>query len=275
MTPATLEITILGSGTSTGIPVIGCDCQVCRSTDPRNQRTRCSALLKYGTHNILIDTSPDLRLQALRENIRHVDAVLYTHSHADHMHGIDDLRSFNLHTRKPIPVYGSNRTLKRIQENFSYIFDADQDQPGYIPQLTLFAVDQPFTLFALEITPIPLRHGGLPVLGYRCGPIAYLTDCNAVPESSLALLQDLELLVLDGLRFKPHRTHFNISEAVEMAGRIGARRTWLTHLSHEVDHSRHEQQLPEGVRFAHDGQRLALPLAETKLSSCGIHYQDS
>jgi len=253
-----LDITILGSGTSTGIPVIGCNCPVCRSTDPRNRRTRCSALLQHGTHNILIDTSPDLRLQALRENIRHVDAVLYTHSHADHMHGIDDLRSFSLHSGKPIPVYGSTRTLKRVRENFSYIFD-DLDQPGYIPKLNLYPVEIPFELFGLLIIPIPLVHGRLPIFGYRCGPIAYLTDCSAIPESSLEQLKDLELLVLDGLRFKPHNTHFNIDQAIQVAQTIGARQTWLTHLSHDVDHPCHGPQLPEGIHLAYDGQSLSLP----------------
>lgn len=262
MTPETLDITILGSGTSTGIPVIGCACPVCRSTDPHNQRTRCSALLKFGDHNILIDTSPDLRLQALREDIRHVDAVLYTHSHADHMHGIDDLRSFTLHTGKPIPVYGSPPTLERMRNNFSYIFD-EIDQPGYIPKLVLHPVEAPFNLFGLEIIPIPLYHGRMEVLGYRCGPLAYLTDCNAIPDRSLALLDGLELLVLDGLRFKPHSTHFNIAQAAQMAQSIGARQTWLTHLSHDVNHSPHEAQLPEGIHFAYDGQWLALSLADS------------
>ena len=266
MTATPLAITILGSGTSTGIPVIGCTCPVCSSVDPRNQRTRCSALLEYGQHNILIDTSPDLRQQALRENIRHIDAVLYTHSHADHMHGIDDLRSFSLHTKKPIPVFGSGRTLQRVRDNFSYIFD-EIDQPGYIPRLTLRAVDHPFDLFGLRIIPIPLHHGQTEVLGYRCGPLAYLTDCNAIPENSLALLQNLELLVLDGLRFKPHRTHFNIAEAVKVAQLIGARQTWLTHLSHDVDHPGDEPQLPEGIQLAFDGQRLSLPPTDTSRSS--------
>jgi len=266
MTPATLDITILGSGTSTGIPVIGCNCPVCTSADPRNRRTRCSALLQYGVHNILIDTSPDLRLQALREDIRHIDAVLYTHSHADHMHGIDDLRSFSLHSGKPIPVYGSTRTLKRVRENFSYIFD-DMDQPGFIPQLTLFPVEISFELFELQIIPIPLLHGQMQVLGYRCGPLAYLTDCSAIPDSSLELLEDLELLVLDGLRFKPHKTHFNIDQAVQMAQTIGARQTWLTHLSHDVDHPRHEPQLPEGIYLAYDGQTHSLPIQDLKPNS--------
>lgn len=259
MTPATLNIIILGSGTSTGIPVVGCECAVCRSDDPRNQRTRCSALISYGRHNILIDTATDLRQQALREDIRHIDAVLYTHSHADHMHGIDDLRGFNLRNKDPIPLYGSPRTLERVRDNFNYIF-ADVETPSYVPRLSLNAVETAFQLFDLTIVPIPLHHGGMQAYGYRCGPFAYLTDCNGIPEESLPQLENLELLVLDGLRFKPHNTHFNIPQAIEMAQQIGARQTLLTHLSHEVDHPRHDPQLPTGIAFAFDGQRFTLEI---------------
>ncbi len=226
-----LKITVLGSGTSTGIPVVGCRCPVCLSGQPHNQRTRCSALLSYGKYNILIDTSTDLRQQALREDIRHVDAVFYTHSHADHLHGIDDLRGFNLKTKKPIPLYGSDQTLTKIRNSFSYIFDKSEPV-SYIPRLTLCPIDKPIQLFGLEIVPIPMQHGSLTVFGYRCGPLAYLTDCNSIPNSSLELLQGLDLLILDGLRFSPHKTHFNIPQAVEMAHRIGAKQTLLTHLSH-------------------------------------------
>jgi len=259
MTSASLTITILGSGTSTGIPVVGCDCAVCNSSDPRNQRTRCSALLRYAGQNILIDTATDLRQQALREDIRHIDAVLYTHSHADHMHGIDDLRGFNLRHQGPIPLYGSPRTLERVRDNFNYIF-TDVENPGYVPRLSLQPVEQAFQLFGLEIIPIPLLHGGMQAFGYRVGPFAYLTDCNGIPEESLPLLNGLELLVLDGLRFKPHNTHFNIPQAIEMAQRIGAGQTLLTHLSHEVDHPRHDPQLPDGINFAYDGQEFDLQL---------------
>jgi phosphoribosyl 1,2-cyclic phosphate phosphodiesterase len=259
MTLQKLEITILGSGTSTGIPVVGCECAVCRSSDPRNQRTRCSALISHGAHNILIDTATDLRQQALREGIRHIDAVLYTHSHADHMHGIDDLRGFNLRQKEPIPLYGSPRTLERVRDNFNYIF-TDIENPGYIPRLQLCPVETCFELFDLTIMPIPMRHGDMQAYGYRCGPFAYLTDCNGIPEQSLQLLKNLDLLVLDGLRFKPHQTHFNIPQAIEMAETIGARQTLLTHLSHEVDHPRHDPQLPEGIGFAYDGQKFSLEL---------------
>lgn len=262
MQPATLDITILGSGTSTGIPVVGCDCAVCRSTDPYNQRTRCSALISHGTTNILIDTATDLRQQALRENIRHIDAVLYTHSHADHMHGIDDLRGFNIRNKDAIPLYGSPRTLERVRDTFYYIF-ADVENPSYVPRLSLHPVEGSFELFGLQIVPVPLLHGGMQAYGYRCGPFAYLTDCNGIPEESLELLHNLDTLIIDGLRFRPHNTHFNIQQASEMAQRIGARQTFLTHLSHDVDHHRDNQNLPASIGFAYDGQRFTLPLTST------------
>ncbi|MDT8419164.1 MAG: GPMC system MBL fold metallohydrolase [Desulfuromonadales bacterium] len=259
MKPASLDMTILGSGTSTGIPVVGCDCAVCRSADTKNRRTRCSALLSFSGHNILIDTSTDLRQQALREDIRRIDAVLYTHCHADHVHGIDDLRSFNLRSGDTIPIYGTPETLRRIAFLFEYIF-AEETPFGATPQLEARQVEGPFELCGLTFEPIPLFHGGLEVLGYRCGPVAYLTDCNAIPDSSISLLKGLQLLVVDGLRFKPHPTHFNIDQAIEMAGRIGAKRTLLTHLSHDVDHTRHGAELPAGIEFAYDGQHISLPL---------------
>jgi phosphoribosyl 1,2-cyclic phosphate phosphodiesterase len=261
MQAETLKITILGSGTSTGIPVIGCRCAVCCSDHPRNQRTRCSALLSYGKYNILIDTSTDLRQQALREDIRHIAAVFYTHSHADHLHGIDDLRGFNLRSKQPIPLFGSEQTLATIRTSFSYIFD--QSEPtSYIPRLELHPISGMTELFGLQIVPIPMRHGAMETFGYRCGPFAYLTDCNAIPASSLTLLKNLDILILDGLRFTPHSTHFNIPQAIEVAQKIGAKQTLLTHLSHEVDHPIHDQLLPDGINLAYDGQVFQLPINE-------------
>ena len=265
MPTATLDIVILGSGTSTGIPVVGCRCDVCRSENPRNQRTRCSALIRCAGHNLLIDTSTDLRQQALREDIRHVDAVLYTHYHADHVHGIDDLRGFNVPGGAPIPLYADPDTLAGLRRNFNYIFDQSQP-PGYIPKLSLHPIAGPLKLFGLEITPIPLCHGAQMTTGYRCGPVAYLTDCNGIPDTSLALLDDLKLLVLDGLRFRPHPTHFNIPEAVAIAESIGAEQTLLTHLSHDVEHLCHDAALPDGINLAYDGQRFSF---EVQLNSTG------
>ncbi len=256
MPTTALNIIILGTGTSTGIPVVGCRCNVCCSTDSRNQRTRCSALLTCAGRHLLIDTATDLRQQALREDIRHIDAVFYTHCHADHVHGIDDLRGFNRPGGGPIPLYADPATLASLRRNFSYIF-AQEQPPGYVPRLSLHPLEGPIILYGLEIIPIPLYHGTQMATGYRCGPVAYLTDCNGIPDTSLSLLEDLELLILDGLRFKPHPTHFNIPEAVAIAQSIGAKQTLLTHLSHDVDHSCHDAELPEGINLAFDSQRFS------------------
>lgn len=254
-----LTLTILGSGTSTGIPVIGCNCTVCNSEDPRNRRSRCSALLSFRGKNILIDTATDLRQQMLREDINHIEAVLYTHGHADHLHGIDDLRAFTLRGEPAIPLYGSASTLENIRNNFAYIFDSTAES-GYIPQLKTYPVTDPFNLYGLRLIPVPLLHGPTEVFGYRVGSLAYLTDCNGIPEDSRKLLEGVEYLVIDGLRIKPHPTHFNIRQAVAIAQKIGATKTWLTHLSHEVDHQKHEQELPPGIALAFDGQQIKIDL---------------
>lgn len=256
---STLEVTILGSGTSTGVPVAGCRCEVCTSGNPRNDRSRCSVLLTHEGHNILVDTSTDLRLQALREGIDRIDAVLYTHAHADHLHGIDDLRPYNLNSKAPIPIYGDPATLQRVRQTFDYIF-SDETGTGYRPRLETHPVTGPFDLFGLRIEPIPLRHGRGNSLGYRVGPFAYLTDCNAIPPASAERLDGVEVLVIDGLRFTPHDTHFNIPQAVAAGEALGARRTLLTHLSHDVDYGRHSEGLPPGAEFAYDGQRLVFTL---------------
>jgi len=259
MTGGALELTILGSGTSTGIPVIGCDCPVCRSDQPHNHRTRCSALLSWDGKQILLDTATDFRQQALREGLKRIDAVLFTHAHADHVHGIDDLRVFTARGEPAIRVFGSTETLGMIRTVFSYIF-ADEAEPGFVPRLETIEARTPFELFGLKVQPIPLEHGHFPCQGYRVGPLAYLTDCSGIPAASLEQLHGLELLILDGLRLKPHKTHFNIAQAVAAARQIGARRTLLTHLSHEVDHERHNRELPPGIELAYDGQKVRIPL---------------
>lgn len=252
-----LTVTILGSGTSTGVPVVGCSCPVCTSSDLRNVRTRCSALISRGERNILIDTSTDLRQQALRENLTRIDAVLYTHTHADHLHGIDDLRPFNLASGGTIPIYGSAETVSIIRRNFGYIFTDELDS-GYRPRLETRKIDGPFELFGLRVIPLKLHHGQGFSLGFRIGPVAYLTDCSAVPEASERQLRGLELLIVDGLRYRPHSTHFNIEQALEFAARVGAGRTLLTHLSHDLEHERCSGELPPGVALAYDGQRIDL-----------------
>jgi phosphoribosyl 1,2-cyclic phosphate phosphodiesterase len=254
-----LTVTILGSGTSTGVPVPGCSCAVCTSDDPQNVRTRCSVLLTHGGKNILIDTATDLRQQVLREKIGHIDAVFYTHTHADHIHGIDDLRTFNIVSGQAIPIFGSPETLAVIRRNFGYIFDAELE-PGYRPRLETHQIDGPFDLFGLTVQPLPLQHGSGMSLGYKVGSFAYLVDCNDIPEETAPLLRDIEILVIDALRFRPHTSHFNIAQALEVARSLGARRTFLTHLSHDVDHSRHTALLPAGVELAYDGQRFEVDL---------------
>ena len=259
MTGGMLSLTILGSGTSTGVPVLGCRCPVCCSQLPENKRTRCSALLQWGGKNVLIDTATDFRQQALREGLDRIDAVLFTHTHADHVHGIDDLRTLNSSPRGAIPVFGSAKSARSIKRIFSYIFH-DEEETGYRPRLSIQAVEEPFELFGRTVTPVPLVHGPGEAFGYRVGPLAYLTNCSQVPDASLELLEDLELLVVDALRFSEHASHFNIAGAIALARQIGAAGTILTHLSHDVDYAKHGGDLPEGVEFAYDGQKLSLPL---------------
>ncbi len=257
-----IDITILGSGTSTGVPMLGCGCQVCRSVDSRNRRTRCSALIRYHGFCVVIDTGTDFRQQALREHIDHVDAVLYTHAHADHVHGIDDLRAFNMTSKKVIPIYGLPPTMDSLRRTFRYIFD-DSISPKFRPQLIPWPIGGDFSLFGLTVQPLPLWHGEGLSCGFRIGPLAYLADCNHIPETTMARLEGLELLVIDGLRYRSHPTHFTIEEACAVADRLGARRTLLTHLCHEVEHERDSAGLPAGVELAYDGQRvrLSLPLS--------------
>lgn len=259
MTAALLRLTVLGSGTSTGVPVLGCSCEVCRSVDPRNQRTRCSILLEWGGHNVLVDTATDFRQQALREGIKQIDGVLYTHAHADHVHGIDDLRTFTLAAGEAIPVYSTREVLERIQGLFSYSF-RETDEPGYRPRLQTHEARGPFELYGETVTPIPLMHGTGDSLGYRVNNFAYLVDCSAIPDTSWPLLQGLEVLVIDALRFRRHGSHFSVSEAIEVARKLRVPRTLLTHLTHDIDHLRHASGLPEGIEFAYDGLSLTMPL---------------
>ena len=210
MTGPSLKLTVLGSGTSTGVPVLGCHCAVCSSSDPRNSRTRCSVLLEWSGRKVLIDTATDFRQQALREGIEQIDSVLFTHAHADHVHGIDDLRTFTLRTGNAIPAYADRGVLDRLKGLFSYIF-SESDAPGYRPRLQVNEVVGPFDLFGQTVVPIPLLHGPGESLGYRVGNLAYIVDCSALPESSWRLLQGLEVLVIDALRFREHESHFSIS----------------------------------------------------------------
>jgi len=251
-----VTLTILGSGTSTGVPVVGCSCPVCTSGAERNKRTRCSALLSWNGYNVLIDTSPDLRQQSLLNNIQQIDAVLYTHSHADHVHGIDDLRVFNIKDDGALPVYGSAAVIERLTRCFGYVFS--WKNKGFCPRLQSIIIDGPITLFGRQVIPVELLHGGSQVFGYRLGGIAYLTDCMDLAPQSWAQLQNLQVLVIDGLRFRDHPTHFTIAQAVAVAQRLCAQRVVLTHLSHDVDYELHSTQLPENVEFAYDGLTITV-----------------
>lgn len=252
-----VQIVFLGTGTSHGVPMIGCDCGVCRSDDPRDTRSRPSIYLTLddGTR-VLVDTTPDLRSQALRFDVRRVDVLLFTHAHADHVMGLDELRRFNVLSHAPVPVYTDAATAADIRRMFGYVFDSDAPKGGGVPDLRLWTIGGPFCVGRDEVVPVPLVHGNRTVLGFRFGRFAYLTDCNRVPDSSLALLEGLDTLVLDALRHRPHPTHFTVDEAVAVAGRIGAARTFFTHIAHDLGHAATCAALPAGMALAHDGLTL-------------------
>jgi phosphoribosyl 1,2-cyclic phosphate phosphodiesterase len=252
-----VRLTFLGTGTSFGVPQIGCECAVCRSADPRDRRTRSGALIQSGGRSLLIDTPPELRLQLVGAGIAMVDAVLYTHEHADHLNGIDDLRVFSVRKRHPLPCYGPAETLERIREGFRYIFDRDVTafDGTSKPQLELNPLE-PGVMVAVEgipVLPLAFTHGFLRVFGYRFGPVAYITDVKEIPAEATAALRGVKLLVLNSLWWRPHPTHLSIGEAVEAAQAIGAERTYLTHLTHETAHAELESRLPANVRPAYDG----------------------
>lgn len=251
-----MKIIVLGSGTSTGVPMVGCDCPVCSSADPRDRRTRASLLIQHAGRNVLVDTCTDLRQQMLREQIRQVDAVLFTHAHADHVNGIDDLRGFHFRHRSVVPCYACPAALGRLLGGFRYVFERGISDT-HPPLLQPVSIDGPFELFGLSVVPVPLVHGPGEACGYRIGPFAYLTDCSEIPLPSMALLQGLEVLLIDGLRWSSHPFHFNIEGAIAVARQLGVPRVILTHLTHEVAHAE-SVQLPAGVEFAYDGMTLEL-----------------
>jgi phosphoribosyl 1,2-cyclic phosphate phosphodiesterase len=251
----TLRVTILGSGTSSGVPVIGCQCATCISTDPRDKRMRTSVMIERGDKRVIIDTSNDFRMQMLAYNVRSADAIVFTHHHYDHISGFDDIRAFNYVTRKPMECYATEETFSNLKKFFAYAFQTSAPQGGGVPQTILHTVQpgEKFSVAGMEITSIPLKHGTLDVMGYRVGNIAYCTDCNAIPESSYALMEGLEYLVIDALRYTKHPTHFTVDEAIEVAQRINAKHTYFTHIAHEIKHEEAEKKLPEGIKIAYDG----------------------
>ena len=253
-----LTITVLGSGTSTGVPTIGCQCEVCTSPDPRDNRLRPSILVRYAGHGILIDTTPDFRAQALRAPIDRVDAILYTHAHADHILGLDDVRPFNYRQRAAIPIYAAQGTLDAIRRVFRYAFEPEPKQTS-IPRLKLHAIDdEPFDLFGLTITPLRVMHGDAEILGYRFGSAAYITDQSDIPPATIEKLRDLDVLFLDALRHKPHPTHSTVAQSLEWVEELKPRRAFFTHISHDLGHARTEATLPAGVHLAYDGLELVV-----------------
>jgi len=259
----TIRLTLLGTGTSFGVPQIGCDCEVCRSDDPRDRRSRTAALVERDESALLVDTPPELRLQLLAAGRSHVDAVLFTHDHADHVHGIDDLRAISGRSRRRLAAYGSAGTMTRLAHRFPYIFDpAIVAPPGtFIPALEAHALEpgRSVEIAGVPVLPMVLDHGGMDVLGFRFGPVAYVTDVKRLPSEARSLLVGVRVLVLSALFERPHPAHLSIPEALDLVSTLEVEQTWLTHLTHETAHRVLEARLPPHVRPAHDGLVLEVP----------------
>lgn len=257
-----LRLQVLGSGTSVGVPTIGCACDVCTSADPRDNRLRPSVWIRYNDRSVLVDTTPDFRQQALRSSMERVDAILYTHSHADHILGLDDIRPFNFRQRGPIPIYGSEETLRHIRTTFHYIFQ-DKPSESSMPKIAVNTLTgAAFDLFGVQCVPVPVNHGSGRVYGFRLGGMAYLTDHSEIPEASLALLRGLDVLFLDALRYKPHPTHSTVEKSLQYVELLAPRRAYFTHISHDLRHERTEQMLPPYVRLAYDGMQIEVDLPD-------------
>lgn len=255
------QMILLGTGTSVGVPMIGCPCEVCTSDDPRDKRTRCAAILGLAQGNLLIDTPPDLRQQMLRERVGIVHSVLYTHEHADHLFGLDDLRLFPFYLDGPVPLFCEPTVENRIRRSFDYAFPiVEPTHKGAVPQLKFETIGlDPFGVLGVTVLPIRLEHGPrFDVLGFRVGNVAYCTDVNAIPPQSMERLQGLDVLVLDALRNRPHVTHFSLEEAIAVAEKLAPRRTIFTHISHELSHAKTNASLPQGMELGYDGMRIEL-----------------
>jgi phosphoribosyl 1,2-cyclic phosphate phosphodiesterase len=252
-----MRLTFLGTGTSTGVPTLGCHCEVCRSPDPHDQRTRPSLLLEYDGRVVVIDTSPDFRQQALRQNIQRLDAVVFTHDHADHILGLDDVRVFYFRQKVPIPIYADARTMMSIRRVYKYIFD--QNYPyGGIAKLDPHLIDGPFELWGANLIPLQVFHGNLPVLGFRFGRSAYVTDFSSIPDSTVPWLEDLDVLILDALRHEPHPSHSTVEQSLAWVHRLKPERAFFTHIAHQLGHEATNAMLPRRVRLAYDGLSLEL-----------------
>jgi phosphoribosyl 1,2-cyclic phosphate phosphodiesterase len=255
------EIVILGSGTSMGVPTLGCNCVVCTSTDPRNTRSRPSIAVEWEGNRVLIDTGPDFRQQALREKIQHVDAVLYTHPHADHILGLDDLRPLSFRHAAGMALYADDRTIGVLERVFSYTFSPNAKYPTRARvRLQPLNDRESAEINGATFQRVPILHGELPVAGFRFGSAAYLTDMSVIPEASLPLLEDLDVLILDALRKEPHPSHANVEQALAWVERVRPRRAFFTHMSHELDHAETENELPPHIRLTYDGLRIPIEI---------------
>jgi phosphoribosyl 1,2-cyclic phosphate phosphodiesterase len=249
-----LKITFLGTGTSHGVPMIGCDCATCTSSDPRDRRRRTSVLIATGDDGrLLVDAGPDLRAQALAYNIRRLDAILFTHGHADHILGLDEVRRYNALQRRAMACYGDEPTLSDIRRTFAYVFESRKPTGGETPEIETFQVIGPFCVGRQEVQPVKVFHGRRTILGYRLGGFAYLTDCSGIPDESWPLLENLDILVLDALRVTPHPTHFSLAQAIDATRRIRPRRAYFTHVCHDLPHAATCAGLPPGMELAYDG----------------------
>jgi phosphoribosyl 1,2-cyclic phosphate phosphodiesterase len=253
-------LTVLGSGTSMGVPTLGCNCKVCNSKDPHDWRTRPSVLIEYNSRAVLIDTTPDFRAQAIREKITRLDAVLYTHAHADHIMGLDDVRPLSFGREKKIPLYAHEGTLKQLESVFRYVFDPDPDYTT-LPQVELCRINGALDLFGARFQPIPLLHGKAEIHGFRFGNASYLTDFSEIPEESMPGLRNLDILFLDALRHRPHPTHSNVENSLKLVEQLAPRRAFFTHISHDLGHAETNAALPPHVRLAHDGLKLEFEIA--------------
>ncbi len=256
-----VELLFLGTGTSAGVPMIGCECEVCHSSDPRDNRTRPSVVISYNDIHVLVDTTPELRVQCIANDVKKIDAVVFTHAHADHIMGLDDVRRFNAINEAPLDIWADEKSFKDILKCFGYAFKPPQAvEKSFRPQLVRHVMSGPFEIGGVTWTPIPLIHGDEEVLGLRVGKLAYCTDVNVIPEKSYDLLRDLDVLVLDALAPNPHTKHFSLPQAVEAAERIGAKQTYFTHIAHRLPHAATNRNLPANMQLAYDGQRVTARL---------------